>query len=139
MTTSPTPSESLVSPSPAPLTSPHPSDESQAATAKISISFVSVSALSLLARLPSSHPQYIFCSGIIDPPDLQRSPRIHEPVDSPGLDPAVGYRIRQVPITHPRSLSPVFGRLHQTKCRCSSPLSPVRSQHRPRRSHHPSI
>ena len=68
MTTSPTPSESLVSPTPAPLTSPHPSDESQAATAEISISFVSVSALSLLARLPSSHPQYIFCSGIIDPP-----------------------------------------------------------------------
>src|SRR5258706_14827173 len=123
MTTSPTPSESLVSPTSAPLTSPHPSDESQAATAEISISFVSVSALSLLARLPSSHPQYIFCSGIIyRPPDLQRPPRIHEPVDSPVLDPAVGFRIRQGPITHPRSPSPVFWRLHQTKCLVSSPL-----------------
>ena len=45
---------------------PSPSAELCAAAVSILISFVRTSALTFMAQLPSSHPQSIICSGIID-------------------------------------------------------------------------
>ena len=45
---------------------PSPSAELHTATVSILISFIRASALAFMARLPSSHPQSIICSGIID-------------------------------------------------------------------------
>jgi len=74
---------------------PSPSAKLRAAAARIPISFVRASALPFFSRLPSSHPQSIVLSGIIEPETCQARAAIPTP-DSAQVDSALAAEFNEL-------------------------------------------